>query len=366
MNKINFDNAATSPVCKSFLDNIQEYANRYYNPSSINEKSQELKKEIEECREKIANLINCDPEEIIFTSGSSESNSLAIDGFIKANDRDYYRVISSNIEHPSIMNNPNVYEFIECDNQGLFRPEQFEKYRNTLFCIGLANNEIGAIPPIERISEVIHKNDNYLFVDATQAVGKVNIDVKNMKIDMLSASGHKIGALKGIGFLYVNKDVNINPIIYGTQENGLRGGTYNYLGIKSLSCAIDEIDISKQIKIINLRNYMMNELLKIYSGITINGHIPYRLPNNLNICIHNININSQQLVSLLDIHGFIVSAGSACSSGINKPSHVLKAIGLSDDEINHSIRITLSEENTKEEIDKFVECLKNIIKMYKI
>lgn len=365
MNKVNFDNAATSPVCKSFLDNLQEYASRYYNPSSINEKSQELKREIEECREKIANLINCEPEEIFFTSGSSESNSLAIDGFIKAHDRDYYRVVSSNIEHPSIMNNPNIDKFIECDNQGLFKTEQFEGYRKTLFCIGLGNNEIGTISPIRIISEVIHKNDNYLFVDGTQAFGKINIDVKNMNIDILSASGHKIGALKGIGFLYINKNVDIKPIIYGEQENSIRGGTYNYLGIKSLSCAIDEININKQIKIINLRNYMMNELLKIYSGITINGHIPYRLPNNLNICIHNININSQQLVSLLDIHGFIVSSGSACSSGVNKPSHVLKAIGLSDDEINHSIRITLGEQNTKEEIDEFVRCLKNIIEMYK-
>lgn len=291
---------------------------------------------------------------------------MAIDGFIKAHDKDYYRIVASNIEHPSIIKNPNISEFIECDNQGLFRPDQFEKYRNALFCIGLGNNEIGTLSPIKSISEVIHRNGNYLFVDATQAFGKVNIDVKKMNIDMLSVSGHKIGALKEIGFLYISKNINIKPIIYGEQENGLRGGTYNYLGIKSLSCAIDEIDIKKQIKIMNLRNYMMNELLKIYSGITINGHIPYRLPNNLNICIHNIEINSQQLVSLLDINGFIVSAGSACSSGTNKPSYVLKAIGLSDDEVDHSIRITLGEQNTKEEVDKFVECLKNIIDMYKI
>lgn len=363
--KIYFDSAATSPLCHSFLENIQELAGRYYNPSSVNDISIELKNEIEECREKIADFINCDPEEIYFTSGSSEGNSWAIDGFLKAHDKDYYKIISTNIEHSSIMNNPNVNEYIEVNNQGIVSPEQFRGYRNTLFCIGLGNNEIGTISPIKRISEKIHKNGNYLFVDGTQALGKIGINVRKMGIDMLSASGHKIGALKGIGFLYISKDIDVSPIIYGAQENGLRGGTYNYLGIKSLSIAIDETDIKKQIEIMNLRNYMLNELLQMYYGITVNGHIPYRLPNNLNICIHNISIDSQQLVSLLDMEGFVVSSGSACHAGESTPSHVLKAIGLSDDEINHSIRITLNEYNTKEDIDAFVKCLKNIIEIYK-
>ena len=361
--KVFFDYAASSPLCNSFLSNIQELAQKYYNPSSANENSIELRQEIEECRAKIAKLINCDPEEIYFTSGASESNSWAIDGFIKAHNRDYYRVISTNIEHSSILFNPRINEFIQCDELGLVYPEQFDGYRNCLFCVGLGNNEIGTISPIQAISEVIHKRGNYLLVDATQSFGKVEIDVKRMKIDMLSASGHKLGALKGIGFLYVNKDVDIHHIIYGAQENGSRGGTYNYLGIASLSMAIDEIDCNKQLRILALRNYLLSKLSDL--DIKINGDVQNRLPNNLNICINNMFIDNQQLIALLDMNGFVVSAGSACSNGSKNPSHVLAAIGLTDDEINRSIRITLGEQNTTAEIDAFVDCLKNIIEMNK-
>ena len=220
-NKIYFDNAATTPLCRSFSDHIQEYASKYYNPSSINENSLELRKEIEKCREKIAMIINCDPEEIYFTSGASEANALAVDGFLKVNSG--YKVISTNIEHDSIMNNPNISQFIPCDHYGLVKPVQFEGYNNTLFAVILANNEVGTIQPVEMISNVIHGGDNYLFCDATQAFGKINIDVKKMGIDMLSASAHKIGGLKNIGFLYVNKSIKISPIIYGNQEE-IRSG----------------------------------------------------------------------------------------------------------------------------------------------
>lgn len=365
LEKVYLDNAATSPLCNSFLANIQELAQKYYNPSSANENSLELMQEIQECREKIAKLINADPEEIYFTSGGSESNSWAIDGFVKAQTRDYYRVIATNIEHTSILNNPHINEFIKCDEYGLVRPEQFEGYRNCLFCVGYGNNEIGTLSPIQRISDVIHKQGNYLLVDATQSLGKVGIDVKKMGIDMLSASGHKLGALKGVGILYVNKNINVKPIIYGSQENYLRGSTYNYLGIKSLSMAIDSIDREKLIMTLSLRNYLYNELIKI-GDIAVNGHLIMRLPSNLNICISNIAIDAQQIVALLDMSGFVVSAGSACHAGDAQPSHVLKAIGLSDDEAKHSIRITLGEQNTKEEVDAFVDCLKNIIEMNKI
>lgn len=362
--KVYLDNAATTPLCESFLTKIQEYAALYYNASSANESSLMIKQEIEECRQKIASLINCDPEEIYFTSGASEANSWAIDGFLKAQTRDYYRVVATNIEHSSIMYNPNISEFIQCDQNGQVNPGQFEGYRNCLFCVGFANNEIGTIQPIEQISEVIHKHGrNYLFVDATQAFTKVNIDVKKMGIDMLSASGHKIGALKGIGFLYVSKNVPLTPIIYGAQENAMRGGTYNYLGVKSLSVALNN---AGYIGIVSaLRSYLVNTLIRLCHKITINGHRVNRLSNNLNICIHNISIDAQQIVALLDMNGFVVSAGSACHSGDSQPSHVLKAIGLSDDDANHSIRITIGDQTTKEDIDAFVECLKNIIEMYR-
>lgn len=362
--KINFDHAATTPLCKSFLERIQRYAELYYNPSSANEYSVALKKDIEGCRKKVAKLINCDPEEVYFTSGSTESCAIAIDGFLKANPN--YWVVSSNIEHAAVMNNPNIDYIIECNNIGII---DFTGWGNidvkVLYSFMLANNEIGTIQPIKEISEYVHRNNGVLFSDLTAAIGKIPVDVQELGIDMACFSGHKIGALKGVGVLYVNKNIKVKGISYGHQENGVRPGTYNYLAIKSLDMAIDEINLDKEKDVLELRNYLKDKLLEIDGNIKINGDLKNRIAGNLNICIPDINIDNQQLVSLLDMEWYIVSSGSACSNGTNKPSHVLKTIGLSDEEINKSIRITIGKENTKEEIDGFVETLRNIIDMYK-
>ena len=363
--KIYMDYAATSPLREDIIAALPELANRYHNASSVGELSAQNRRDIEAVRRMIARVINADPEEIIFTSGSSESNSLAIDGFLNANKNNYYRVIASNIEHKSILNNPNVTGHIKCNNSGQLLPNQFEGYSNTLFCVMHANNEIGTINPIKEIAEVVHKHNNYLLVDATQSFTKVPIDVKDMGIDMLSASGHKIGSLKNVGFLYVSKNVKVSPIIYGTQEMSRRGGTYNHMGIVSFGMAIDCSLREDKEYIADLRNRLMVKLLDVDENIIINGCLSGRLQNNLNICVRNINIDAQQLIGMLDEAGFIVSAGSACSSGNPEPSYVLKAIGLSDEDCLHSIRITLGVENTEEEIDSFVECLKSIIDMYR-
>ena len=364
--KVYLDHAATTPLCKSFLESIQRYAELYYNPSSANEYSIALKYDIEDCREKVAKLINCEPEEVYFTSSSTEACAIAIDGFLKANYN--YLVAASNIEHAAIMDNPNIDLFIECNKDGFIDPTKWQEMNFTckaLYAFMLANNEIGTIQPIKQISEYIHRNNGILFSDLTAAIGKMPIDVKDMGIDIACFGGHKIGALKGVGVLYIKKNVKIKGISYGHQENCISPGTYNYLAIKSLDMAIDEVNLDKQKDVLELRNYLMNRLIELNCGVKFNGDLENRVAGNLNIYIP-ITIDNQQLVSLLDMEGYIVSSGSACSNGTNKPSHVLKAIGLSGEEINHSIRITLSEQNTKEEIDGFVEALKNIIDMYKM
>lgn len=365
MGKVYFDYAACAPVCKSVIENIQELIEKWYNPSSANEISMGLMAEIEEVRNKVAKVINADSDEIFFVSSGSEANALAIDGFLKANKEYYYRVVASNIEHSSILENPNVTNYIECDEFGRISPEALNGYKKCLFCVNYANSEIGAVNSIKRIANVAHKNNGYLLTDATAAFGKIPIDVKADGVDMLTAAGQKIGSLKGVAFIYIKKGIRVNSIVHGHQETGMRGSTLNYMAIKSLGYAIDEVYKRSLVEIMNLRNYLERTLISDCSNITVNGHGIMRLPNILNICIHDISIDSQQLVALLDESGFVVSAGSACNAGSNTPSHVLKAIGLSDEDANHSIRISLGEQNTKEEVDAFIECLKSIIDMYK-
>jgi cysteine desulfurase len=364
--KIYLNNAATHKVCDSIVQNIQEWVVKFNNPSSSDEDSLQLRREIEEVRSKVAALINCDPEEIYFTSGSTESCAIAIDGFLKANH--HYVVLASNIEHAAVLNNPNIDGFINCDTNGIIDVTKWDNLIScrSLYCFMLVNNEIGTIQPIKEISQYAHSNQGIVFSDLTAAIGHIPVDVQDLGIDIACFSGHKIGALKGVGVLYINKNVKVHGIMYGHQENGIRPGTYNYLGIKSLGAAISEIDLNNQKYILELRNYLYDQLKNIDDEIFINGHINNRIAGNLNICIPNLDIDNQQLINLLDMQGFVVSAGSACNSGTNTPSYVLRAIGLNDNQINRSIRITLSNENTKKDIDAFVECLNNIIQMHKI
>lgn len=338
---------------------IKEY---YGNASSTYELGLASRRLIEDTRSKIKKEINADPEDqIIFLSGASEANTLAIDGFLKFHPD--YNCITTNIEHSSILENPNVDIKINCDEYGFFKIEDLEGYSNSLFAIQAANNEIGTYQDIKKISSEIHKKNNVFFTDATQMFGHIPIDVKNMGIDMMSASAHKLGGLKGCGFLYVKNGIQLSPIIYGTQENGLRGGTYNTLGIITLGKAVELINYKNEFEIQKKRDYLIKDLLEI-DNITLNGSIQKRLPGNVNICIHNMKITSQQLVSLLDIHGYYVSAASACHSGDTKLSHVLKAIGLSDEEAKCNIRISIGENTTFKELNDFVKCLKILILQY--
>lgn len=356
------DHAATAPLAKSVEGRLDDLYKVYYNPSSIYEMGSYNMSVIENVRKKIAKEINAEPEEIIFTSCASESNALAIDGFLSANSD--FKAVCSNIEHSSILNNKNISGVIKCDKDGFINPDDIKEYNNTLICVMMINNEIGSRQSIKEIVENAHKNGNVVLTDAVQAFGKEKIDVKYLDVDMLSVSGHKIGSVRGVGFLYVKNGIKLNSIVHGTQENGLRGGTYNDLAIKTLGLAIDDINYDDDRILQARRNYLIRKLLSI-EGVHLNGSAFNRASNNINIRINNISIDSQQIVTLLDQAGFMVSAGSACHSEEPKPSHVLKAIGLSDEEAMHSIRITIGIENTVRDLEDFAKNLANIIEMYK-
>lgn len=387
MGAIYLDHAAAEPVCDRVLDGLREQAEYFYNPSAVYQSGSFNYDLIAHVRKKIAETINCSPEEIIFTSGASESNSLAINGLVDANQEKYgkIRIYESPIEHSSILYNRHVQTRyvdqgnIEVDSRGYIDPNQIEKMLKKdlltkgffsdpddtpfLVCIQHANNEIGSIQPIKEISEKIHKYPNgFLLVDAAQTFGKIRIDVKEMGIDLMSVSAGKIGGIRGTGFLYVRKGVELMPQICGTQENRMRGGTYFDLGIWALGIAVDEIDYRKDTVLMNRRDYLLELLLK-NDNVRLIGKRTDRLSNNIFIEIQDLDVDSQQLVGILDLMGYQVSAGSACHAGEKELSHVLKAIGEKD--VKTAIRITIGMDNTVDDLRTFAEDFAVVNKMHR-
>ena len=358
MNKVFLDHGASTPVCKEVLTKLNEMATDFYNSNSIYEKGLENRKEIEEVRKKVAKMINAEPNEIYFTCSASESNTLCIDGFLKRHSD--YDVICSALEHSSIYNNPNIDYVIPCDENGFIDIEYIKGFkRKSLFAIMHSSNELGIINPIKSISDIIHRRCGYLLCDASSSFGKVKIDVKELDVDFLTASGYKIGSLNGVGICYIREGIDIASLIIGNQEKGIRGGTQNSLAIKSLGIAIDNLKLFD--KVSEVKNYLAEQLEAI-DDVIINSSKD-GLPNLVNFTMKNISLESDQLVSLLDEFGFMVSSSSACNGYKRTPSHVLKAIGLSDFEANRTIRVTLGHENTFKEMDSFVECIKLILNM---
>lgn len=365
---IYLDAAATSKY-KDVDDIIIETMSKamkthWHNPSSSYASS--VKNEIDMCRSKIAKFICARSDEICFTSGASESNNMAIRGWVDnaMNISEFVNVITTPIEHKSILNavqNRSLgacVEYCDVDKYGLIDCERLEylllkhEYEHILVSVGMANNEIGTIQAIKKISELVHKYDGVLHVDATQVFGKVPIDVVECGIDMMSASGHKISpVLKGIGFLYIKKGIKIQPLIYGEQENGLRGGTENTYGIIGLNKAIEYCDFSYEVMkdMLDKRNYFITAL-KTNFNCKLNGHDEYRMLNNINVTFPQ-NITGESLLYMLDLSGIKISVGSACNSKSIEISHVLKAIGLTNEEAMKTIRITISSDTTYDEID---------------
>lgn len=380
------DSAGTTKVKPEVLKAMMPYlTDEFYNPSAIYSGGVRVKRAIDDSRERIAGFINANTDEIFFTSGASESNCWAIQGYVFAGMMDISTtsIATTKIEHKSIMECVDAMErlgnstyycdvtYLDVDKNGFVNMEQLESvfkdreepnYYDILVSIQLANNECGTIQNIKAISDIIHKYGGVLHVDATQAFGQIPIDVKAMGIDMLSASAHKVGGVKGVGFLYKKKNIELQPIIYGSQNAGLRGGTENVAGIvgfaKAVELASEEMEDKLALSV--KRDYFINELTR--NGCKLNGTSVHRLPNNINVMLPE-GIGSEELLYMLDLDDIQCSTGSACNSHSKKPSYVLKALNLSDEECARSIRFTISSDITYEAIDYVVEKIVKIMKI---
>ena len=381
------DSAATAKSNKEVLNAVMPYlTDDFYNPSSIYSDGVRVRRAIDDARESIAGFINADTDEIFFTSGSSESNCWAIQGYLLAGVMDISTtsIVTTKIEHKSIMECVDAMErfgnatyycdvtYLDVDKDGFVNMEQLESvfkdreepdYYDIFVSIQLANNEVGTIQDIKAISDIIHKYGGVLHVDATQAFGQIPIDVKAMGIDMLSASAHKLeGGFKGVGLLYKKKDIEIQPIIYGSQNAGQRGGTENVAGIVGFAKAVElaSEEMEDRLTLSVMRDYFINELTR--NGCKLNGTSVHRLPNNINVMLPE-GIGSEELLYMLDLDDIQCSAGSACNSHSKKPSYVLKALGLTDEEAARSVRFTISSDITYDDIDYVVEKIVKIMKI---
>lgn len=356
---IYLDNAATTPICEAAKQTILKHIDDFGNPSSAHEFGRQTRMLIEDARERIAKCINADPEHIYFTSGGSEANTLAL------NKRRYSA--SSKFEHHSVVSDwPKISitkdGFIKTHKLNNMLSEWWDIPFTVMSCM-YANNEIGTIQPVKELATIAHKYGVLFHTDAVQAMPYIPVDVNNIGCDMLSASGHKFGAPKGIGFLYANERSRIKPIINGgKQENSIRPGTENILGILAMATALEDTvkhmdERNKYIK--SLRDNLLDKLLKI-DGAHINGSLENRIPGNINIRFDGV--SGSRLVTLCSLYGVYISSGSACNEGISEPSHVLKVIGLSDEEALNSVRITLGHQTTEEDVNMAADIITALVK----
>lgn len=374
MNTIYLDNNATTKTDEEVVKTMMPYLlDNYGNPSSIYKLGRENRKVVEESREKIAEILNCKPDEIYFTSGGSESDNTAIRGIAYSYKNKGNHIITSKIEHPAVLETCKQLEkegfevsYISVGENGIINLEELKnaiKPTTTLITIMFANNEIGTIQPIEKIGKIAKEHNIIFHTDSVQAIGSVEIDVEKLNIDSLSLSAHKFYGPKGIGVLYVKKGVKFNKFINGGhQERNKRAGTENVAGIVGLSKAMelayrDLEEHNKKIK--ELRDYYVSQVKEKIPYIKINGDMEKRLPGNSNISFRFI--EGESLLLNLDLKGICASSGSACTSGSLDPSHVLLAIGLPHEIAHGSLRISIGKYNTKEEIDYVVESLVEIV-----
>lgn len=369
-----FDNAATTKVKEEVLKEMFPYFSvEYGNPSSMYSIGRSSRRAIETARKRVAELINCKPKEIYFTSCGSESDNMALKGIAYANKEKGNHIITSKIEHPAILNSCKTLEkqgyritYLNVDEEGNIDISELENSINEdtiLISIMFANNEIGTIEPIEQISKIAKKHNIIFHTDAVQACGNIKIDVKDMGIDMLSLSGHKINAPKGVGALYIREGIEFDRFLDGGhQEKNKRAGTENVAEIVGLgkACEIAKNNLESHInKLKELRDFYINQVEEKIENIKLNGPRDNRLPGNANISFKGI--NGSELLLKLDEKGICASAGSACSTGSNSPSHVLTSIGLDSKMAEGTLRVSFGEENSKEDVEYLVENLENIV-----
>ncbi|NOQ38601.1 cysteine desulfurase NifS [archaeon] len=372
---IYLDNSATTQVHPEVKEAIQPYlSEKYGNPSSIYHKGREAKEAVEDARKKVAALIGADPEEIIFTCSGTEGNNMALKGIAFANKDRGKHIITTKIEHKSILNTAKWLEmqgfevtYLNVDENGTIDIEHLKKAirpDTILVSVMFANNEIGTIQPIEKIRDILKDKSIYFHTDAVQAAGKIDLDVKELGIDLLTLSGHKMHATKGIGALYIRKGTKIEPILHGGgQERSLRSGTENVPEIVGIGKAaeIAKKDLEKnRILLKNLEKRLKEDIFREIPELILNGHPEKRLPGNLNISFKYI--EGESVVLMLDEKGICVSTGSACTSNSLKPSYVLTAMKKDPVFMHGSIRFSIGAFNTEEDIDAITKTLPEIIK----
>ncbi len=373
MEKIYLDNAATTKVDKKVLEGMKPYLEAEYgNASSIHFFGQDGRTAIDKAREIVAGFLNCQPKEVIFTGSATEADNMVILG------SQAKHIITSQIEHPAILESCKHLEsrgaevtYLPVNSDGLVEVssvEQAIKPETGLVSIMYANNEVGTIQPIKEIGEMLkyinqeRENKIYFHTDAVQAVNYLDCDVGELGVDLLTLSAHKVYGPKGIGTLYVKHGTEIEPIIFGGhQEKGLRPGTESVANIMGLGKAIELVKEHKQDndQILKLRDKLINNILEKIPESKLNGSLENRLPNNVNFSFKGA--EGEAIVIALDQEGIATSTGSACSSGSLSPSHVLLALGLSQNEAHGSLRLTLGKDTTEKEIDKVIEVLPEII-----
>lgn len=371
---IYLDNAATTKTAPEVVEAMLPYfAECYGNPSSIYGIGAEAKKAVNEARRTIADSIGAKQEEIYFTAGGSEADNWALKAVAESYGDKGRHIITSKIEHHAILHTCRYLEkkgfevtYLDVDGEGKVKPEDVEaaiRPDTILISIMFANNEIGTIEPIAEIGAIARKYGVLFHTDAVQAYGQLPIRVDELGIDMLSASGHKLNGPKGIGFLYIRNGLKIRSFIHGgAQERSRRGGTENVPGIVGLGVAArraHEMMEEKATREIKLRDYLIERIEAEVPYCRLNGHRSDRLPNNVNFSFEFI--EGESMLIMLDMRGICASSGSACTSGSLDPSHVLLAIGLEHEKAHGSLRLTLSEENTVEELDMVVEAVKVIV-----
>ena len=374
MKRIYMDNGATTRVTEPVFEAMQPYFCEIYgNPSSAHNFGYVSRHAIDAAREQVARAINADVNEIYFTGCGTESDNWAVRGAAYENVKKGRHIITTAIEHHAILHTCAQLEkegfevtYLPVDEYGFVTPEQLDaaiRPDTTLVSIMTANNEIGTIEPIAELAAVCKKRGVLFHTDAVQAIGSVKIDVKAMGIDMLSMSGHKFHAPKGIGVLYIRKGVRLQQFMNGgAQERNRRAGTENLASIvgigKAIELATADID-AHNAQLSAIRDHMIERILKEIPYTRLNGHPTTRLPGNVNVCFRFI--EGESLLMLLDAKGIAGSSGSACTSGSLDPSHVLLAIGLPHEIAHGSLRLSLSEENTMEEADYVVDALVEIV-----
>ena len=374
MRKVYLDNAATTPVAPEVLEKMLPYFTQIGgNPSSVHEFGREAKAGIDRAREQVAKALNADPGEIIFTGSGTESDNTAIIGIAERLKDKGNHIITTAVEHHAVLHTCEHLQkrgfevtYLPVDEYGLVTPEQVrEAIRETTILVSVmfANNEVGTIEPIEAIGAVCKEHNVLFHTDAVQAIGHVPVDVQKLHIDMLSLSAHKFHGPKGVGVLYVRKGVRVPPyILGGAQERSRRAGTENVAGIVGLGEAIELACASMQesaAHMTRLRDKLMAGIEASIPHIKLNGHPTKRLPNNVNYSIQYI--EGESMLLMLDMNGIAASSGSACTSGSLDPSHVLLAMGLSHEIAHGSLRLSLSDLTTEEEIDYVLEVLPGVV-----